>query len=624
MSSLQLSKGALKQVFSKEGHDSVQIPMILQITNIKAFDVLPSDLKKFRILVNDGVYSTHGLIDESCSEYIKNNNCQRYAIVQVNAFSIFATLKHFFVIKNFEVLAPTSEKSPNNIIPIDTYFLEHPEENYLTVMKKSESRDRESPVPGVTPPLAQSTNSFKSEVGGGVAAQSKPAGTHRKVSPIETISPYQNNWTIKARVSYKGDLRTWSNSKGEGKVFGFNLLDESDEIKASAFNETAERAHKLLEEGKVYYISKARVAAARKKFNTLSHPYELTFDKDTEITECFDESDVPKLNFNFVKLDQVQNLEANAIIDVLGALKTVFPPFQITAKSTGKVFDRRNILVVDETGFGIELGLWNNTATDFNIEEGTVVAVKGCKVSDYDGRTLSLTQAGSIIPNPGTPESFKLKGWYDNIGIHELFKSLKIDNAGSGGDKISQRISINQALEEHSGSTEKPDYFSIKANVTFCKPENFAYPACPNLVQNADATRPAQVCNKKLVFQDNDGTWRCERCAKTYEEPTWRYVLSCSVTDSTGHMWVTLFNDQAEKLLGIDATELVKKKEQKSEVANQIMNNTLFKEFSLRVKAKQETYNDELKTRYLAAGINELDYASESQFLIKKLDQLLK
>ena len=88
MSSLQLSKGALKQVFSKEGHDSVQIPMILQITNIKAFDVLPSDLKKFRILVNDGVYSTHGLIDESCSEYIKNNNCQRYAIVQVNAFSI--------------------------------------------------------------------------------------------------------------------------------------------------------------------------------------------------------------------------------------------------------------------------------------------------------------------------------------------------------------------------------------------------------------------------------------------------------------------------------------------------------------------------------------------------------
>ena len=134
MSSLQLSKGALKQVFSKEGHDSVQIPMILQITNIKAFDVLPSDLKKFRILVNDGVYSTHGLIDESCSEYIKTIIVKDTQLFKSMLFP-FCHTETLFVIKNFEVLAPTSEKSPNNIIPIDTYFLEHPEENYLTVMK---------------------------------------------------------------------------------------------------------------------------------------------------------------------------------------------------------------------------------------------------------------------------------------------------------------------------------------------------------------------------------------------------------------------------------------------------------------------------------------------------------
>ena len=108
--------------------------MILQITNIKAFDVLPSDLKKFRILVNDGVYSTHGLIDESCSEYIKTIIVKDTQLFKSMLFH-FCHTETLFVIKNFEVLAPTSEKSPNNIIPIDTYFLEHPEENYLTVMK---------------------------------------------------------------------------------------------------------------------------------------------------------------------------------------------------------------------------------------------------------------------------------------------------------------------------------------------------------------------------------------------------------------------------------------------------------------------------------------------------------
>ncbi|RCK67721.1 Replication factor A protein 1 [Candida viswanathii] len=614
MSTYELSKGALKQAFSEDGYDKVQTPLILQITNIKSVD-LPNDVKKYRILLNDGVYSTHGLIDEACNEYIKNNNCQRYSIVQVNAFSIFATQKHFFVIKDLEVLSPTSEKSQATLTPLDTYFAEHPNEGHLTLTKKT---DNDSPAPA-TPSVPQTT-SFRQEP---PAAARKPTGPTPRVSPIETISPYQNNWTIKARVSYKGDLRTWSNSKGEGKVFGVNFLDESDEIKASAFNETAERAYRSLEEGKVYYISKARVQAARKKFNTLSHPYELTLDRDTEITECFDESDVPKLHFTFVKLDKIQNLEANSIVDVIGALKTVYPPFTITAKSTGKEFNRRNIAIVDDTGFNVEIGLWNNTATDFSVEEGTVIAFKGCKVSDFGGKTLSLTQAGSIIPNPGTPESFTLKGWYDNVGINQQFTTLKVDSGSNSENRIAQRVSISQALQEHLGDGDKPDYFSIKASITFCKPENFAYPACTNQVQYGDGSRPPLACNKKLIYQDHDGTWRCEKCDINYNEATYRYILSCSITDSTGQMWLTLFDEHAKKLLDMDATELQRRKEENPELANAIFSSVLFKEFTFRVKAKQDTYNDELKTRYQAVGIYDLNYTSEAEFLSKELEKLL-
>lgn len=615
---MSLSKGALKQVFSKDGFDKVQTPIILQITNIKSVD-LPNAMKKYRILLNDGEYSTHGLIDGACNEYLENNNCQRYSIIQVNAFSIFATQKHFFVIKDLEILSPTSERSSIPLISVDTYFGHHPEEGHLTLNKKS---DGDSPAPA-TPSVPQQSFKQDSASQDTVAHKSaaSSAGPGPRISPIDSISPYQNNWTIKARVSYKGELRTWSNSKGEGKVFGVNFLDESDEIKASAFNETAERAYKTLEEGKVYYISKARVQAARKKFNTLSHPYELTLDRDTEITECFDESDVPKLNFNFVKLDQIQNMEANSIVDVIGALKTVLPPFTITAKSTGKEFNRRNIAIVDETGFSVEIGLWNNTATDFSIEEGTVIAFKGCKVTDFNGKTLSLTQAGTIVPNPGTPESFALKGWYDNVGVNEQFKTLKTDT--NTGDRIAQRVSIAQALEEHLGAGDKPDYFSIKASITFCKPENFAYPACTNQVQYGDASRPPLVCNKKLIYQDNDGTWRCEKCDINYNEASYRYILTCSITDTSGQMWLTLFDEHAKKLLNIDATELQKMKDENSDAASAVISSVLFKEFAFRIRARQDTYNDELKTRYQAAGLYELNYISEAEFLTKELDQLL-
>lgn len=34
-------------------------------------------------------------------------------------------------------------------------------------------------------------------------------------------------WTIRARVTNKSGIRTWSNSRGEGKLFSMDLVDES-------------------------------------------------------------------------------------------------------------------------------------------------------------------------------------------------------------------------------------------------------------------------------------------------------------------------------------------------------------------------------------------------------------
>lgn len=34
-------------------------------------------------------------------------------------------------------------------------------------------------------------------------------------------------WTIRARVTNKSQIRTWSNSRGEGKLFSLELVDES-------------------------------------------------------------------------------------------------------------------------------------------------------------------------------------------------------------------------------------------------------------------------------------------------------------------------------------------------------------------------------------------------------------
>jgi replication factor A1 len=47
------------------------------------------------------------------------------------------------------------------------------------------------------------------------------------IFPIKNLSPYQNKWTIKARVLNKAAVKTWKNARGEGKLFSFSLKDAS-------------------------------------------------------------------------------------------------------------------------------------------------------------------------------------------------------------------------------------------------------------------------------------------------------------------------------------------------------------------------------------------------------------
>lgn len=54
-------------------------------------------------------------------------------------------------------------------------------------------------------------------------------------------------WVIKARVTNKSAIRTWSNSRGEGKLFSMDLIDESSEIRCTAFREQCDRFYDMIE-----------------------------------------------------------------------------------------------------------------------------------------------------------------------------------------------------------------------------------------------------------------------------------------------------------------------------------------------------------------------------------------
>ena len=49
-----------------------------------------------------------------------------------------------------------------------------------------------------------------------------PSGA--RVVPIGSLNPYKQRWSIRARVTTKGERREWSNSRGKGSLFSVSLL----------------------------------------------------------------------------------------------------------------------------------------------------------------------------------------------------------------------------------------------------------------------------------------------------------------------------------------------------------------------------------------------------------------
>lgn len=63
-----------------------------------------------------------------------------------------------------------------------------------------------------------------------------------------------------------------------------NSLDAvQGEIRATGFNDAVDSYYNLLQEGKVFYISKAKVVIAKKQFSNLNNEYEIMFERDTDV-----------------------------------------------------------------------------------------------------------------------------------------------------------------------------------------------------------------------------------------------------------------------------------------------------------------------------------------------------
>lgn len=210
--------------------------------------------------------------------------------------------------------------------------------------------------------------------------------------PIKSLNPYQNRWTIKARVTAKSDVRTFNGQKGAGQLFHVDLLDaQGGEIRATMFGDAVSRFHDIFHVDGVYFISKGKLKPANKKFNNLRNEYELQLDRDSIVNPCNDQSsDIPKMHFSFTLIEQILNSQKDDIIDVIGVIVSMENLESITTKATNKQLNKRTIIIADTTYRSIELTLWAERAESEQLQPGNVIALKGVKVSDFKSKYIKF------------------------------------------------------------------------------------------------------------------------------------------------------------------------------------------------------------------------------------------
>ena len=513
---------------------------------------------------------------------IHENKLKKGSICRLKQFqSNFVKDKHILVILDVDILEEYGEPEKLG--------------NPVAIEPKAEGGEDVKPQPGniasngfygnKPEPAQQQQRSLPSRT------NNASGGSHGNIYPIEALSPYAHRWTIKARCTHKSDIKTWHNKNGEGKLFSANFLDETGEIRATGFNDAVDQWYEVLQEGSVYYVSSpCRVQLAKKQFSNVNNDYELTFEKDTVVEKAEDADGVPQVNFNFTSLADLQNVQKDGTIDCIGILQDVAEVSEVVSKTTSKPYSKRELTLVDNTNFSVRLTIWGKTAETFDTRPESVVAFKGVKVSDFGGRSLSLLSSGTMKVDPDIDEAYTLKGWYDGSGRNEQFQNhastMSTANATSGGRNDYKTIA--QVRDENLGMGEEMDWFSLKATILYVKSDNFAYPACLG-----------EGCSKKVV-EEEVGQWRCEKCGMTWDHPDYRYIMSVNVSDHTGQIWLSCFNETGQAIMGMPANDLMKMTDEGEDrkVQDAIQDATC-KTFVFKCKAKMDNYGDQQRYAYL-------------------------
>jgi len=262
-------------------------------------------------------------------------------------------------------------------------------------------------------------------------------------------------------------------------------------------------------------------------------------------------------------------------VSVCGRVFKISPIVEFT-KQNGNKGRVVNLFIGDATGH-MRLPLWNEQVKlveEESIRLGdTVQIINGfAKENIYGDVEVSLGKFGSIRP-------------IEDIGFPAAEELIKRTFAAS-----SERTNIANLV---------PGNFEIKGNIVNVFKGKFLFNVCP-------------ICGSSLF--EKEGSFRCSEHAEV--EPNANLVVSAIIDDGSDDMRVVFFRNQAEKLLGLTAAELVGLDPEKR--YQLIKEKILGKELLLLGRVKKSNISDRLEL--IVNEVKDLNVLEESKKLAEEIE----
>ena len=338
-----------------------------------------------------------------------------------------------------------------------------------------------------------------------------------KLGPI-TIREVQDHEDDGEEVDIIGRLITLNDTHSfqrddgtTGFVRSGDIADSTGKVRISFWDDKAEASYGI---GKAYQVENARTRLGM-------YEVELNVGKTTRVIELSDaeSSDLP----SFEELEE-QIYETKKIFDIDEDDMNIKVVARILEIEDTREFERqdgtkglvRNMTIGDDSGF-IPVTLWDDkTNLPYDINEAIKIQNPRVNYNDLSNRVeLSIGNSTNILQ----PSYNELTSLPD---IEELQNIL-----------YTSKDIASLELEDR----------SVKIKGTFSDPfiERILMPKCP-------------VCNRTLEDEDEE---ECPHCGNYIDKPKYLLMLPGKITDDTGEIQVTFFNELVEQLLDMKHDDIV-------------------------------------------------------------------